>query len=208
LPGRQAGSAFLLGSPPGSVRGNRQVPSHKVRAFFGLPLPEPHRRALESYLSQCVSAAPRFRWTPVDNLHLTVRFLGHLDVAIAEGIADRLAAASPPAFELELGGVGSFSRGRLARVVWLGLRRGEAEAGVLAAMAETESVRAGLEPEGRKFHAHLTLARARERDGAALPELPAPPTLEPWTARELVLYRSHLGRAGSVYEPLRTVSLR
>ena len=191
------------------MRGGRQVPPQdRVRAFFGLPLPDPHRRALERYLVACAAAAPGFRWTPTENLHLTLRFLGHLDGSVAEDIADRVAAARPRSFELELGGVGSFKRGRLARVVWLGLRRGEGEAGELAVLAEAEAVRAGLEPESRKFHAHLTLARARERDGAALPELPRPPGLEAWTARELILYRSHLGRGGSVYEPLRTITLR
>jgi RNA 2',3'-cyclic 3'-phosphodiesterase len=180
----------------------------KLRAFFGLPLPEQHRQALEGYVAGCAALAPDFRWTPADNLHLTVRFLGHLEASLAEAIADRVAAARPAAFDLELGHVGSFKRGRLARVIWLGLHRGEAEIAPLAAVVEAESVRGGLEPEGRPFHAHLTLARARARDGAALPDLPAPPPLEAWNADRLVLYRSRLGRAGSVYEALRTISLR
>lgn len=127
---------------------------------------------------------------------------------MAEGIAGRVEASEPSTFELELGGVGSFRRGRLARVVWLGLRRGERQIGELAGVVEAETVRAGLEPENRKFHAHLTLARARDRDGAALPELPEPPELKAWWASELVLYRSILGRAGSVYQPLRAIRLR
>jgi 2'-5' RNA ligase len=127
---------------------------------------------------------------------------------VAEGVADRVESAAPAQLELELGDLGSFKRGRLARVVWLGLRRGDADIGELARLVEAESVRAGLEPENRKFHAHLTLARARDRDGALLPALPEPPALAAWTATELVLYRSILGRGGSVYQPLRTISLR
>jgi 2'-5' RNA ligase len=96
----------------------------------------------------------------------------------------------------------------LARVVWLGLRAGEAASAALAAAVESECVRAGLEAESRAFHPHITLARARARDGSALPELPPAPALEAWRADELTLYRSHLGRAGSVYEPLRRISLR
>jgi RNA 2',3'-cyclic 3'-phosphodiesterase len=131
-----------------------------------------------------------------------------VELAFAEAIAEAVAQASPHAVEIGLGEVGAFKRGRLARVVWLGLGRGERELGEVAAIAEAESVRAGLEPENRKFSAHLTLARARERDGAPLPELPHPPRLDPWTARELVLYQSRPGKGGSVYEPLRTISLR
>jgi 2'-5' RNA ligase len=180
----------------------------KVRAFFGLPLPDQHRQALDGYHAACAAGAPRIRWTPAANLHLTVRFLGHLEAPVAEAIADRVASTAPTAFELELGGAGMFKRGRLARVVWLGLARGEEDAAALAAVVEAESVRAGLEPEGRRFHAHLTLARARERDGAPSPDLPEPPRLPVWAARELILYRSQLGRGGSVYEPIRSISLR
>jgi 2'-5' RNA ligase len=179
----------------------------KVRTFFGLPLPEEHRAALEGYLRESAGLAPDFRWTPSPNLHLTIRFLGHVELALAEGIADRLAAAALRAFDLELGDVGSFKKGRMARVVWLGLRAGAEEIGDLASRIEVECGRAGLEPEARRYHAHLTLARARPRDGAPLPALPAPPQLAAWRAEELILYRSLLGRGGSVYEPLRRIRL-
>jgi len=92
-------------------------------------------------------------------------------------------------------------------VVWIGLSAGAEQVAGLAQVVEAESVRAGLEAENRRFNAHLTLARARPRDGAPLPELRAPPTLDPWRADELILYRSILGRGGSVYEPLQRISL-
>jgi RNA 2',3'-cyclic 3'-phosphodiesterase len=163
---------------------------------------------LGRYLARCAAVAPEFRWTPAENLHLTVRFLGHVERAQAEGIAAGVEAAHPAALEVALGEVGSFKRGRLVRVVWLGLRDGATRIGPLAELVDAESVRAGLEPESRRFHAHLTLARARARDGAALPELPPPPFLDPWRAGELVLFQSHLGRGGSVYEPMRVIRLR
>jgi 2'-5' RNA ligase len=180
---------------------------NELRAFFGLPLPETHREPLESYLAACAAAAPAFRWTPAANLHLTIRFLGQIDAGVAEGIADRVAAHAPGGFALRLGETGAFKRGRLARVVWLGLREGEDDARALADVVEKESVSAGLEPEARRFNAHLTLARARAREGAEPPPLPPVPDLPGWRAEELILYRSRLGRGGSVYEPLRTISL-
>ena len=179
-----------------------------VRAFFGLPLPDTHRAALGHFLAGCEALAPEFRWTPAANLHLTVRFLGHVELELAEGIADRMAGIEPSAFELKLGELGTFKRGRLARVVWLGLSAGAGEAGALAELVEAECVRAGLEPEARRFNAHLTLARARNRDGSLLPMLPDPPDLTSWRANELILYRSRLGRRGSVYEAIRRLSLR
>jgi 2'-5' RNA ligase len=178
-----------------------------VRAFFGLPLPEAQRGLLERYLAECGGVAPEFRWTPPANLHLTIQFLGQVELSLAEGIADRLSERGLRAFELQLGDVGTFKRGRLVRVVWLGLRSGTEEIEALAETVETESGRAGLEAEVRRYHAHLTLARARAGDGSALPHLPPVPELAVWRADELILYRSRLGRGGSVYEPLRRIRL-
>jgi 2'-5' RNA ligase len=179
----------------------------KVRAFFGLPVPEAARKELEPYLAACAAIAPEFRWVPAPNLHLTVRFIGGIEPAVVEGIADRLAAGALESFELALGGVGTFKRGRMVRVVWIQVSTGAKAARELAAQVEAECAAAGLVPEARPFQPHLTLARARPREGAPLPPLPEPPRLEPWRAGELVLYRSRLGRAGSVYEPLRIIRL-
>jgi 2'-5' RNA ligase len=179
----------------------------KLRTFFGLPVPEARRKELEPYLAACAAAGPEFRWVPADNLHLTVRFIGSVERAVVEDIAGRLATRPLQGFELGLGGIGTFKRGRLVRVVSLQLSSGVEAARELAAEVEAECVRAGLTPETRPLQPHLTLARARAREGARLPPLPDPPRLDPWRAHELVLFKSQLGRAGSVYEPLLTIRL-
>jgi RNA 2',3'-cyclic 3'-phosphodiesterase len=182
--------------------------SLRVRAFFGLPVPEPQREELGRFMAACAEIAPDFRWAPRENLHLTIRFIGNIDRLVVEGIAAALSGSSLPAFELDLsGGVGTFGRRRAVRVVWLGLRTGADGAGALATQVETECLRAGLAAEGRPFQAHLTLARARAREGSLLPELPAPPQLTPWRADELILYSSRLTRSGAIYEVIKTLPL-
>jgi 2'-5' RNA ligase len=178
-----------------------------LRAFFGLPLPEQHRAQLAVYLADCEAVAPRFRWVAEANLHFTMRFIGNVERDVVESIADRLTEARLAGFDLELGELGTFKRGRLVRVAWLALSEGADAAKAIAAQIEAECVRAGLEPEQRQFQPHLTLARARDRAGAALPPLLPPPRLGRWRAGELVLYQSHLSPKGSVYEGLRSVTL-
>jgi 2'-5' RNA ligase len=180
--------------------------SGRVRAFFGLPLPEEHREALGRYIVQCQAIAPDFRWVPAANLHLTVRFIGGIDRELVESIADRL-EAHLTAFELALGSLGTFKRGRLVRVAWLGVSAGVGPAQSMAALVEAACMSAGLDAEKRAFQPHLTLARAKPRMGAVLPGLPAAPELRPWRADELVLYESHLSPKGSIYEPLRTLRM-
>jgi 2'-5' RNA ligase len=179
----------------------------KVRAFFGLPVPDPHREELGRFIARCAQLAPDFRWTPSENLHLTIRFVGSVERAVVEGVADGLECAHA-GFELSLGGdTGTFGRGRSARVVWLGLHAGADEAAALAASVDAACRQAGLAGEDRPFRVHLTLARARSRDGSKLPDLPAAPALSPWRAGELVLYSSRLTRSGAIYEPLRILPL-
>lgn len=178
-----------------------------IRAFFGVPVPEPQRVQLGAFLAQCAAAAPEFRWAVTDNLHLTVRFIGTVERGLVEGIADRLDGNAGATIELALGAVGTFKRSRLARVVWLGLESGSDRLQALAARVEAECRTAGLAPEARALQPHLTLARARSRDGARAPELPAIPTLDPWRADELILYWSHLKKNGAEHEPIRRIRL-
>lgn len=139
---------------------------------------------------------------------MTIRFIGSVDRELVEEISDRLADQALTGFDFELGDIGTFKRGRLVRVAWLGLRSGADAAAALAAQVEAECRRAGLDPESRAFQAHATLARARDRDGSDLPPLPAPPQLGPWRATQLILYSSRLTKSGAVYETLWTLPLR
>jgi RNA 2',3'-cyclic 3'-phosphodiesterase len=133
--------------------------------------------------------------------------VGSIEREAIDGIANRLSELELRGFDMELGDIGFFKRGRLIRVVWIGMKHGAQETEVLAAQVEAECARAGLVPEARPFQPHLTLARARARDGSSLPALPPLPELRPWRATELVLYSSHLGRPAAVYEPLQILSL-
>lgn len=170
-------------------------------------MPDPQREQLGGFLAECAIAAPEFRWSVTENLHLTVRFVGSVDRAVVEGIADRLDGAAGPAIQLALGETGAFKRSRLARVVWLGLKSGADDLTALAARVEAECQGVGLAPEVRAFQPHLTLARARSRDGARQPDLPAVPPLAPWRADELILYWSHLKKNGAEHEPIRRIAL-
>ena len=170
-------------------------------------MPDPQREQLGGFLAQCAIAAPEFRWSVTENLHLTVRFVGSVDRAVVEGVADHLDGAAGPPIQLALGEAGTFKRSRLARVVWLGLSSGGEDLTALAAGVESECRAAGLAPEARAFQPHLTLARARSRDGARPPDLPPIPPLAPWRADELILYWSHLKKNGAVHEPIRRIAL-
>jgi 2'-5' RNA ligase len=171
-----------------------------LRLFVGLKLPETAR----TELSIIASGLPGARWVAPQNLHLTLRFIGDVDEGLAEDIDGKLAGVAAPDFEVTLGAVDCFhTRGRV-RMVWAGVSAGP-QLTALQAKIESAAVRAGLDPEGRKFKPHVTLARMKNA-----PLVSVRPYLEAhggfrgsrFRVSEFTLFRSHLGRSGADYESL------
>ena len=181
--------------------GSEDLPG-SVRAFIGAGVPEAQRETLAAYLEGCRAAAPELRWVSAANLHLTLRFLGQVETATLRDLAGRLRRVSVEPFLVRLGGIGSFGRGSAARVVWIGVGAGGEELRRLAAVVEEACRAAGLPAEERPYSPHLTLARARQKRGTRVPELPVPPPLEPWRVEGFRLYRSRPAPGGPVYPVL------
>jgi 2'-5' RNA ligase len=170
-----------------------------IRLFVALDLPEPLRRRLAA-LQQPL---PRSRWVAPDNMHVTLRFIGEVANDVAGDIDDMLARIAMPPFDIRIGGFGSFASKGLVRTLWAGVEKSEA-LGRLQAKVETACQRAGLPPEGRKFHPHVTLARCRDiREELTRGFLAACDGFHGDTVRVdgFTLYSSRLGHEGSVYTP-------
>ena len=102
---------------------------------------------------------PGARWVQPENYHLTLRFIGDVDDDVAREIAFMLGKVRRAPFELRLDGLSSFG-GRRPRAVVAGAA---ASPPLMEMQAEHERLiqRVGLEPEGRKYTPHVTLARLR-----------------------------------------------
>ncbi|MDQ6637921.1 MAG: RNA 2',3'-cyclic phosphodiesterase [Candidatus Dormibacteraeota bacterium] len=170
-------------------------------------MPVPPATALASFLAAAREAMPGFRWVEPPNLHVTLRFLGYLEQTMVARLVTELSRIRAQPFELGVSGLGKFGGTGLARVVWLGVGRGAQPLIELAAQVEDACRLAGLPPADRQFRAHLTLARARDRRGAQLPELPPVPAVEPWPVREVVLFQSRPGASGANYVPVFSLPL-
>ena len=125
------------------------------RLFSGLEIP----REISDRLAMLKGGLEGARWVDPDNYHITLRFIGDVDGATAERFSDALAQISAAPFTLILDGVGSFGRGR-PRAVWAGVGL-SAPLMALSNAHEQAALAAGLEPEGRNFHPHVTIARMR-----------------------------------------------
>ncbi|MCU1483502.1 MAG: 2-5 ligase family protein [Actinomycetia bacterium] len=126
------------------------------------------------------------RWTTRDQWHVTLRFLG--DVELAEGQVLLQSLAGFPGREVAIGP----DTQRLGRAI------------LVAPVTGADDLGAELTPD-REFIGHLTLARSRRKH---IPdELLGQPVAASWTATSVSLVHSTLAPTGAVYEELGTVPL-
>lgn len=126
------------------------------RLFTGLEVPHDVAFALSLKRGGMHGA----RWIDVENYHITLRFIGDVDHATANEVTDALdRLANGEAFTLRLSALGSFG-GDKPRALFAVVEN-NATLQRLQAAQERVLQRLGLEPEGRKFVPHVTLARLR-----------------------------------------------
>lgn len=139
-----------------------------VRAFVAIELPLSVREALMVCIDQLRKTGAHVSWTPPDNLHITLAFLGDIGadaVARVAGLQDELSANEEP-FELECAGLGTFGSARSPRIIWAGVCDSMERLGPLQKRLAERLKEAGFHLEDRPFHAHVTLGRVRSQRGA------------------------------------------
>lgn len=109
---------------------------------------------------------PGARWVPQENYHVTLRFAGDIDNAVAREFADNLANIDADAFDIRLSGVGAFG-GNKPSLIYADVAP-SAPLEALARAHEKAARNAGLPPEKRTFKAHVTLARLQFSDVEAV----------------------------------------
>ncbi len=100
----------------------------------------------------------------VHQYHLTLRFLGETNTHAFEDIQHALNEVHAESFHVDLKGVGHFPPRGNPEVLWVGVAPNPSLLRLNRRM-ESALAKAGVPPEGRKFHPHITLARLK--NGAA-----------------------------------------
>ena len=126
------------------------------RLFTALEIPA----ATGQSLAMLRGGLPGARWIDPEHYHLTLRFIGDIDDVMAHEIAFMLSNVRRLSFELRLDGLTSFG-GRRPRAVVATVAPTQ-QLYELQAEHERLMQRVGLEPEGRKYTPHVTLARLRD----------------------------------------------
>ncbi len=166
------------------------------RLFSAIELPATVRAHLGMIRGQLAGAF----WISPENMHITLRFAGHIEPEVADEFADRLDEIDARAFELTICGTGAFG-GSKPHVVFAALKP-SAALDDLQRAHERAARAAGLAPEARTFHPHVTLARlrnARPQTVARFLEETADLRLPPFQVERFVLMSSRPGSGGGPY---------
>lgn len=178
-----------------------------VRCFVAIEIPKPVQALLKPVQTRLQSEIRKVSWTKSGNFHLTLKFLGDVHSEAIDAVreaVENVAAAQAP-FSIEFGGIGAFPTLARPRVIWVGIKHGEATVSHLAKAVNLELKPLGF-PADNRFHPHLTLGRLR-----------SPMNLQPlksilrkydtiegttMSVNEITVMQSQLHPNGAIYTPL------
>jgi 2'-5' RNA ligase len=168
-----------------------------LRLFAAIAVPWDIAQGLKSHQQ----GLPGASWRTDEQLHITLKFCGEVREDVADDLDAELAAIAPPAFDLELTGVGHFGEGQDIHAIWAGVAESE-PLRALAKRCEAAARRAGLAAETRVYHPHVTLAYLKRPDPGRVIAWEQEHNLlhsPPFRVMRFGLYSSHRTRDGSAY---------
>ncbi len=128
------------------------------RLFVAIDMPE----SVRSLLADMNPHIPGVRWLRGDLIHLTLSFLGTVTPDAEETLREKLAAIRFTAFFMPVAGVGTFPQKGKPNVIWAGVRTGHPQLFHVYKKVQEAALGAGIEPDLRTFHPHITFARCRD----------------------------------------------
>lgn len=168
------------------------------RLFVSIELP----RSVAERFAELDPHLRGVRWLAPEQMHLTLSFLGNVPEDVEEKLKEKLGAIEWKAFFLPLTGFGAFPGKGRPNVIWIGVGKGHPHLFQLHKRVQEAALAAGLEPDLRSFHPHITVARCRDVSPEAIrPFLKAHAGFDAGMihVESFCLNSSELTRAGSVY---------
>jgi 2'-5' RNA ligase len=168
------------------------------RLFVAIDLPDEVKNAVDGIVSRDLPGARR---VPLEQLHLTLRFIGDADEQMFQAVKKELATVRGTPFSLSIKGVGHFPPKREPRVLWVGMEESW-QLRDLQKRIEHSLSNAGVAADERSFSPHITIARLRESPLAkveSLEERHREFSAGPFSVDGFYLYSSLLNREGAIH---------
>lgn len=182
------------------------------RTFIALPVPITEKLKEETEFYKKNIHGLNVKWVELNNMHLTLAFLGDSSVQQIELVKQGLQEIVPKyqSFNIMLTSAGAFKNLHNPQVLWLGLEIGSILQEIYNETKEMIQA-AGFEPENRAFKPHLTIGRVKKFSNThnLASVISSRESLnEIVIADKIVFYESILMPAGPVYKPIEKYDLR
>ncbi len=183
-----------------------------MRLFVAIEFSDRVRKTLKKVQDKLRPRCDGVRWTPVEQVHVTVKFLGEVPDPKVMGVADAMkrAVANVAPFTVAVGECGCFPPKGRVRIVWAGMKEESGELARCAQAVEDEMEKLGFARERRRFSPHVTIGRVREdrsdgRNRSVVEAHSFDPVEQNVSAIRLM--SSVLSPQGPTYTPVSTVNL-
>ena len=168
-----------------------------MRLFIAIQLSDTWKDALEEAQDALFHSGVTGNYTPVENVHITLAFIG--EYSDPTEVLEVVRSVDFWPFEISLDGVGAFGD-----LWWAGVDKGSEELKALATKLRHALAEAGIPFDRKRFAPHITiLRRARFAEGF-VPEEEAPEDEKPsMLVDRICLMRSDRTKHGMVYTEIR-----
>src|SRR5436305_4044419 len=137
------------------------------RLFVAIDLPESTRQLLAGIDPHIRGV----RWVDPAQMHLTLSFFGDVPDDTGLAVREKLSAIEFGAFFLPIVGVGTFSAKRTPKIIWIGVGKAHPHLIQIHKRVQEAALAAGLEPELKPWHPHITIARCRDVSAQSLRQI-------------------------------------
>ncbi len=183
------------------------------RLFIALALPDETKLAFEPILKEFTKIYPAIKWCYNTNLHLTLHFLGDIEIEKIEQInlAMQFFSGKFGPFKFQFGNLGAFPNLRQPRIFFLDcLQIGSKSVGKFQQVLGDKLEKINLNIDRRSWRPHLTLGRSKSEvpvDISRLKTIISQAPIAEFTIEEYVLFGSKLTSNGPVYNVISKYNL-
>ncbi|MGC9309263.1 MAG: RNA 2',3'-cyclic phosphodiesterase [Candidatus Nanoarchaeia archaeon] len=125
-----------------------------MRCFIAINLPDDVRQKVEQ-VQEKLAGLFKGKFTKLEHLHLTLKFLGEIDEEQVEEVKKQLGEVEQDRVEAKLDKAGVFSP-KFVKIIWLKVL------GLDSLQQEIDEKLAGMFPKENRFMSHLTIARVKQ----------------------------------------------
>jgi 2'-5' RNA ligase len=195
----------------------REMDNKTIRAFFAIPISADCRHEIDMVVSSLKNElTPCIRWVDVEDLHITLKFLGEFKQSDVAPIMNRLEAnlSKINQFKIIFQNLGVFPNERNPRVVWIGITFPHNLKQLFEEIEKT-GFTLGYPKEERGFSPHITIGRVKKaaqnqdliRIGKVIQNR-MPYEICKSQVKGITLFQSRLSPSGPLYSELFSIGFK